>query len=424
MRNRVFVGVDLAVSAQHQAWVQGPGKERLGERGFEHSASAINEFVKWILGLAESADCVLVGTEAPHGPVVEELLGNGIAVYHLNPKQLDRFRERESVAGAKDDRRDARLLAGALETDLHCFRKVEPAEPVYVRLREASREREALVAGLGAHANRLRDELHRIFPQLLELCSAADERWLWDVLELYPTPLDVGRLKRGKLREILKERRIRRISLEKLIDALRGERVSVAGGVIEAARGKIKRLVRTLKTLDSNRREVESEIRAALTEARQPAEGEGASGNDKQRDASIVLSMPGVGLAVGATLLGEASQALQARDYEFLRSLAGVAPVTEASGKRSRSRAKVKMRRACNTRLREALHHMASTARQWDAAAKAHYESARSKGQTHGRALRGVGDRLLRILVAALRAGVLYDPERLKGHYAQLAATS
>ena len=32
----------------------------------------------------------------------------------LNPKQLDRFRDRFSPAGAKDDRRDARTLGDAL----------------------------------------------------------------------------------------------------------------------------------------------------------------------------------------------------------------------------------------------------------------------------------------------------------------------
>ena len=35
----------------------------------------------------------------------------GFTVHSINPKQLDRFRDRISPAGAKDDRRDARVLA-------------------------------------------------------------------------------------------------------------------------------------------------------------------------------------------------------------------------------------------------------------------------------------------------------------------------
>ncbi|WP_265518714.1 transposase [Nitratireductor luteus] len=47
----------------------------------------------------------------------------------------------------------------------------------------------------------------------------------------------------------------------------------------------------------------------------------------------ILASLPGVGRIVLATLLAEAFDALQRRDYAALRSLAGVAPVTKRSGK-------------------------------------------------------------------------------------------
>src|SRR5438045_6401355 len=50
---------------------------------------------------------VAVAIEVPHGPVVDALIDRGFVVYAINPKQLDRLRDRFSVAGAKDDRRDA-----------------------------------------------------------------------------------------------------------------------------------------------------------------------------------------------------------------------------------------------------------------------------------------------------------------------------
>ena len=39
------------------------------------------------------------------------MIDRGFAAYTINPKQLDRLRDRFSVAGAKDDRRDAYVLA-------------------------------------------------------------------------------------------------------------------------------------------------------------------------------------------------------------------------------------------------------------------------------------------------------------------------
>ena len=49
------------------------------------------------------------------------------------------FRDRFSPAGAKDDRRDARVLASALRTDPHCLRRLEPTDPAIIELREWSR---------------------------------------------------------------------------------------------------------------------------------------------------------------------------------------------------------------------------------------------------------------------------------------------
>ena len=79
--------------------------------------------------------------ETRSGPVVESLLEHDFAVYSINPKQLDRFRDRMSPAGAKDDRRDARVLASALRTDPHFLQRLEPTDPAIVELREWSRVR-------------------------------------------------------------------------------------------------------------------------------------------------------------------------------------------------------------------------------------------------------------------------------------------
>ena len=69
---------------------------------------------KWLSFAPGKANEVGVAIETPSGPVVESLLEHDFAVHSINPKQLDRFRDRLSPAGAKDDRRDARVLASAL----------------------------------------------------------------------------------------------------------------------------------------------------------------------------------------------------------------------------------------------------------------------------------------------------------------------
>jgi transposase len=108
-------------------------------------------------------------------------------------------------------------------------------------------------------------------------------------------------------------------------------------------------------------------------------------------------------------MLTEAAGPMADRDYPTLRTLAGTAPVTKRSGKR---RFGVHMRYACKQRLRLALYHWARTSIQRDRAARLYYDTLRTRGHGHARALRSVADRWLRILVAMLRTGTLYDPGR------------
>lgn len=154
-----FAGVDWATETHHVCVVSDDGSKQ-EERTFRHSGKGLARMAAWI-----AAECggdptgVPVAIEVPHGPVVESLMDQGFAVFSINPKQLDRFRDRFSPAGAKDDGRDARVLADALRTDIHCFRRIEPLAPVVVELREWSRITAELTRERTRLSNRVRDQL-------------------------------------------------------------------------------------------------------------------------------------------------------------------------------------------------------------------------------------------------------------------------
>jgi transposase len=164
-------------------------------------------------------------------------------------------------------------------------------------------------------------------------------------------------------------------------------------------------LLPRLRLLQQQRESTAQRIRGILEElCTAPAEGE----RREHRDAEILLSLPGIGPVVAATMLAEASQPLRNRDYQALRNYAGAAPVTRRSGKRK----VIVMRYACNERLRNALYHWARTSMQKDARARQHYAEMRGRGHRHGRALRGLADRNLAMLFSMLKSGTLYDPVR------------
>ena len=134
-----FVGVDWA-SEVHQVRLSDALGRKVGERSFAHGGEGLAGLAHWILRLTDAPpDDIHVAIEVPHGPVVESLMERGFHVYAINPKQLDRFRDRFSPAGAKDDSRDAWVLCDALRTDPRCFRALSTLDPVLVELREWSR---------------------------------------------------------------------------------------------------------------------------------------------------------------------------------------------------------------------------------------------------------------------------------------------
>jgi hypothetical protein len=117
----IFVGIDWG-SESHQVCVMSGSRKVLLERAFAHSGKSLGELVDAVLQVAEGRpERIAVAIEVPRGAIVDTLLEKDIAVFAINPKQLDRFRDRHSVAGAKDDRRDALVLADSLRTTSQHF---------------------------------------------------------------------------------------------------------------------------------------------------------------------------------------------------------------------------------------------------------------------------------------------------------------
>jgi transposase len=400
LTRRYFVGIDWG-SESHHVCVVNSDAQIVEDRKVRQSADGLAELHRWLSALrGDSGASVVVAIEVPHGAVVEVLLEHGYDVFSINPKQLDRFRDRYFPAGAKDDGRDAFVLADSLRTDQHCFRAVRVSDPRIVRLRELTRLDEELNFCFQRHCAQLRQQLQRYFPHVLELSRTADESWIWALLELAPTPTKAARLTLKRIEKLLRQFKIRRIEAVEVATALRGPTLSLSEGTVEAASDHVFMLLPHLRLLHQQRLAVAARIERLLVELSITQESQPPS------DVQILLSLPGVGRIVTATLLAEASHLIEQRDYHALRAHAGVAPVTRQSGKRT----VVLMRYGCNVRLRNALYHWSRVSMQNDPRSRQHYHRLRAKGHSHGRALRGLADRLLTLLFAMLKSHTLFDP--------------
>lgn len=398
------VGIDCGTQ-EHRVCVLNQRAEVIGTRRVKHEGGALQELADWLLTFESSDPArVLIAIEMPHGPVVDTLLERGFQVFALNPKQLSRFRERYSVAGAKDDDRDAWVLAHAVQRDRVAFRPVRVDDPHTIQVRHLARLDAELGEELTRATNRLRDQLLRYFPQLLQLCPAADEPWLWQLLAIASTPAQGRALRLRDVERLLKQTRIRRFTAVDLHAVLAQHPVYVAPGTVEAASHYVRVLLPRLQLLRRQRVESYHDLSQQLKVITCESPGDGC----EHHDVTILLSLPGVGVRIAATMLAEAAQPLKAREYHALRTLSGLAPVTKASGKRR----VVTMRYACNHRLRTAFYHWPRMALRTDAAARRHYDILRRAGHSHARALRGVADRLLAVAIGMLKSGTLYNPAK------------
>ena len=409
MTTTYTAGVDWG-SRRHRVCVMDHGGKVVSERAFDHGGRGLGAMSDWRLDRARRpANLIEVAIETPHGPVVETLMESGFPVHSINPMQLDRFRDRFSAAGAKDDRRDAKALASALRTDPDCLRPVEEPDDDIIKMRGKARARKELVEDRNGIANRIRQHLVDYYPQFLDATDGGvTTPW---AIALWKRVPKARRVSKTTLAKLLGKHRVRRIDADQLAERLKAQPMKRRNASVESARNRILSLLPILeqynKQIDKARRQLQQTLQQAK---------ETGTDDDELRDAAILDSIPGIGDHLLATLLTEAEQAIRQRDHAALRCLAGVAPVTVRSGNRKT----VRQRRARNHRLADAVYHWARVAVRRDTESRAKYDRARRRGKTHGQALRIVGDRLLRIACAMLRDRTLFQARQAK-HQAENA---
>src|SRR5215471_1198659 len=341
-----FVGLDGG-SQQHQVWGLDRDRRRLRERSVDHDGASLARLADWLWSVAAGQpQRIAVAIEGPRGAIVAGLLDRGFHVLAIPPKPLDRFRDRHSVAGAKDDRRDALVLADSLRTDPPSVRRLHRDAPQLLGLRDLSRAAATLLEAFRRRAKQVRDPLPRMYPPMLQLGSAAAAAWLWDRIDLAPTPAQVALRSEEHVQRVRKAHRLRRVKAPQGLTCFQAPALPVAPGATEAAQAHGGCLLPCLRVLAEPLQACRPQVSALRhTLAQEPGEDAGPS------DVALGQSRPGVGRKIPAGLWAAAAQPLAQRDLQVVRTHGGVAPVTRHSG----TRRQVVMRRGGHPRFRPAL---------------------------------------------------------------------
>jgi transposase len=387
---KFFVGIDLGNTSSAVCVLD--ASRRVVKQFFLRREDVASLRIREAIGDVDPA-AVRIGVEDRHNVIVDDLVAAQFCVATINPKQVDRMRDRRSVAGAKDDARDARVLANGVASDFDLFNVVKPRSATGEQLRAQRALQESLDEEFRRLANEFRSVVLRVCPTLLMLCEACDEGWFrrFSLAVVKSNALPTQR----QLVAMLKKDG--RYCVDKraadVLTAMNGLPLCTgAAGVREGALRTLTSLARVLQLVDAERGTAQKALTKLLDDNR-----------ESDDVARVLHSLPGVGPKTEATLLADAQQLLESNDLQRLREVSGLAPVTKQSGKRS----SVTMRRACNPRLRDVMYDLARNAIREPRFRKV-FDGQRERGNSVGRAYRSVADAVLRVLMAMVRTKAEY----------------
>lgn len=228
-------------------------------------------------------------------------------------------RARQGTVGGenKSDPRDARTIADQVRTRSD-LRVIEPTSELDLEIRLLVRRRRDLVDAQTQRLSRIHDLLVGIFPGL-EACLDLRTKGPLHLLTRYVTP---GELRAAGQKRLL--RHLRAAGGVPNVDALaeRALAAAVEQTIAVPAERMTARLIRELavEALANRTRliELDRELEALL---------------ERHPDATLIRSLPGMGVVLTAELIAEAGNLSRFRSADALASAAGMAPVLRQSGK-------------------------------------------------------------------------------------------
>src|ERR1700739_476970 len=402
----IFGGDDWA-EQHHDVYLMDEAGRRLASRRLPEGLGGIRQLHELIAAQAEGPDQGVIGIETDSGLWVAALIAAGYQLYAVNPLAVARYRDRHHVSGAKSDASDAKLLADLVRTDRHNHRLIAGDSADAEGIKVLARGHQTRTWARNRHTNALRNALHEYYPAALVAFEDLAHGDTLGVLDRAPTPQQGAHLPLGTIQSALKRGgRQRNIAARarQIQAALRSEQLVAPAPVTAAFAAPTRAAVGIIAELN---RQI-SELEATLAEH-----------FDKHPDADIYLSQPGLGVILGARVLGEfGDDPNRYTDAKSRKNYAGTSPLTVASG---RKRA-VLARHVRNRRLYDAIDQWAFCATSSSPGARAFYDQHRAARDTHPQALRALGTRLVGILHGCLRHHTVYDEHTAWDHRTQAAA--
>ena len=387
-----FVGIDWA-DAKHDVCLQPAGSATCECFQLEHTPEAIDAWVT-TLRTRFNGQPVAICLELNKGPIVSALRKyDFLVLFPLNPLTLARYREAFTPSRAKDDPTDAALQLALLRTHRDKLQPLNPQSPTMRALAQLVEHRRRVVGDKVRITNRLTSTLKNYFPHVLHWFQEKDTAIFCDFLSRWPTLKAVQLARRSTLDTFFRAHHVRYADvIAQRIQAIKAATpLTTDEGVIAPNALLVQALIAQLRvTLQAI-----ADFDTAIAQCAQ-----------NHPDFSLFQALPGAGPVFASRLLvafGE--QRERYASAAELQKYAGIAPVTERSGKKSW----VHWRLQCPKFLRQTFVEWAAESIRHSFWAQLYYQQQRDKGKAHQAAVRALAFKWIRILYRCWQERTPYD---------------
>jgi transposase len=387
-----LVGLDWA-DAKHDVCIQATGTARRECLSFAHRPAAIDAWVQ-TLRTRFHGHPVAVCLELNKGPIVSALRHSDVLVlFPVNPLPVAKYREAFTPSRAKDDPTDADLQVDLLLKHRDQLKPLQPQSPAMRALAPLVEHRRRLVGDKVRCTNRLTRALKNDVPQVLQWLPEKDTAIFCDFRRRWPTLKAAQLARRSTLEGCFRAHHVRATD----VIATRLQAIKSASA-LTTDDGVIIPHVLWGQALIAQLRVTLQAIANCDTAIAQRAQD--------HPDFPLFDALPGAGAVFAPRLLvafGEQRERFTAADE--LQKYAGIAPVTERSGKKSW----VHWRLQCPTFLRQTFVEWAAESTRHACWAQVYAQQQRDKGKAHQAAVRAWACKWRRILYRCWQDRTPYD---------------
>ena len=387
----VYVGIDVAKDKHDCFIVNSDGEVLFDVFTIQNNMDGFEDLLFKIKTASKDPGKVKVGLEATghyNCNILGFLKNKGLPTIVINPLYTSAYRKSLSLRKTKTDKVDARTIASMIMSDV----SLKPySDKLYYNedLKSLTRYRFDKVSARA----RLKQSVSRLvsilFPELEKLVSTLHAKAVYELLSEFPGAHQVASANLKHLTSMLGTASKGHFGREKADEIRETARRSISS-YLPAKSLELRHTIKLIGELSIEIDEIETEIKKIMDVIGSP-----------------ILTVPGIGYALGAMIVAEIGDFSQFDSPDKILAFAGCSPTTYQSGQLYSSHAKMEKRGS--KYLRFALINAAKFVCKWEPTFAAYLEKKRSEGKHYNVAVSHAAKKLVRLLYHLELTGEVYS---------------